>query len=329
VLAAGDGRRLEGYVKQIRGDELPKQYCSLMGRRSMLEHTYHRIKRLISPERILTVVARHHLKYPEVRQQLAQQPEANIIIQPQNKETGPGILLPLMHVYKRCPDAIAVLFPSDHFVLEENRFMAYVDRAARAVVQNPLRILLLATEARSAETELGYVVPAQDAHACGEIRRVAGFVEKPDLQSARRLIDSGALWNTMITVFKVTSLLKMLGLFHPFTQRRFFSLLASLGTGGEALAVDKVYRTLAPMNFSRDFLEKVTATYPEMVGVLPVRRVFWSDWGSPKRLWETRQELAKSAAVNQKWLDRSQRLVASLESLYDSGPQRSAGLAKQ
>ena len=53
-------------------------------------------------------------------------------MQPANKETGPGILLPLMFIYKRCPHAIVAVFPSDHFVLEEDRFMNHVKLAVRA-----------------------------------------------------------------------------------------------------------------------------------------------------------------------------------------------------
>jgi mannose-1-phosphate guanylyltransferase len=40
VLAGGDGRRLQAYVQQLRGEELPKQYINFVGRRSMLEHTF-------------------------------------------------------------------------------------------------------------------------------------------------------------------------------------------------------------------------------------------------------------------------------------------------
>ena len=81
-----------------------------------------------------------------------------VIVQPANKETGPGILLPLMYLYKRCPEAIVSVFPSDHFILEEDRFMAHVDLAAQAVARNPSRIVLLAMEAHAPEVEYGYVV---------------------------------------------------------------------------------------------------------------------------------------------------------------------------
>jgi mannose-1-phosphate guanylyltransferase len=56
VLAGGEGRRLRSYVQQLRGEELPKQYVNFVGRRSMLEHTFHRAEKLIPANQILTVV---------------------------------------------------------------------------------------------------------------------------------------------------------------------------------------------------------------------------------------------------------------------------------
>jgi mannose-1-phosphate guanylyltransferase len=100
VLAGGEGRRLQSYVQQLRGEELPKQYVNFIGRRSMLEHTFHRVEQLIPAGRILTVVSRPHLAHAEVRRQLAARPRETLIVQPVNKETAPGILLPLMFIYK-------------------------------------------------------------------------------------------------------------------------------------------------------------------------------------------------------------------------------------
>ena len=54
VLAAGDGRRVQLYVEEIRGEPLPTQYVNFIGRRSMLEHTFHRAEKLIPPNQILT-----------------------------------------------------------------------------------------------------------------------------------------------------------------------------------------------------------------------------------------------------------------------------------
>ena len=159
VLAGGEGKRLEDYVRQLRGESLPKQYVNFIGTRSMLQHTFDRAERLIPRRKILTVVTKHHLA-PEVCRQLADRAPGTVIVQPENKDTGPDILLPLTYLHKRCPEATLAVFPSDHFILEEDRFIDHVSLAARAVHHDPSQIVLLAMEAQWAETDYGYVVSA-------------------------------------------------------------------------------------------------------------------------------------------------------------------------
>jgi mannose-1-phosphate guanylyltransferase len=143
ILAAGEGIRLRPFVEKLRGCALPKQYVNFIGKRSMLEHTFSRAQKMIPAERLFTVVSQNHLRYPEVAQQLSSRPTACIVEQPDNRDTGPGLLLPLAHLYRRYADSIVVVFPSDHFILEEDRFMAYVDQAFRVVEQDPAKVVLL------------------------------------------------------------------------------------------------------------------------------------------------------------------------------------------
>jgi mannose-1-phosphate guanylyltransferase len=286
VLAAGDGKRLQNYIRHTHALDLPKQYVSFVGQRSMLEHTYDRAEQLIPPKRILTVVGQHHLRHSEVRRQLAQRPSENIIVQPDNKETGPGIFLPLMHLFKRSPQAIVALFPSDHFILEEARFMDHVALAARAVSHKPSTIALLAMEADAPEVEYGYIVPRSepDQITLWGTRGAAKFVEKPNTALAQEIVKAGGLWNTMIMVFKARTLLEMLATLNPPVARLFARVFDAIGTPAELETVEAVYQLLEPMNFSKDFLEKVADAYPDAISVLPVLQVFWSDLGAPRRI---------------------------------------------
>ena len=294
VLAGGDGRRLQGYIRKTTGSDLPKQYVSFVGRRSMLEHTFARAEKLIPARQIVTIVSQQHLRHRAVRFQLAHRAPETVIVQPENRETGPGIFLPLMHLYKRCPDAVVAVFPSDHFILEEDRFMDHVALAAQAVARDPSRIVLLAMEAQYPEVEYGYVVPREDPGRLNlwGIRNTARFIEKPDRATARHLVDAGGLWNTMIMVFKVRTLLTILQKLHPDTHARFSRIHDAIGTPGEKNTVDEVYRTLKPLNFSKGFLELVAAADRDVISILPVLQVFWSDWGSPQRLLHVRELLA-------------------------------------
>jgi mannose-1-phosphate guanylyltransferase len=285
-LAAGDGKRLQRHVTQIKGKQLPKQFVNFVGSRSMLEHTFDRAERLIDAERLITIVTRHHLRHAEARDQLGSRPKQTIVVQPENKETGPGILLPLMFLSKRCPEAIVALFPSDHFVLEEEHFIMHVAQATQAVAQEPGRLILLAIAPREAETEYGYIVPGEsEAGACRfGIKPIRTFLEKPKPERAHQLISTGALWNTMTMVFKLKTFLELVEAVQPMIHRRFVHLLSAIDTAGERQAIENLYRELEPINFSTGIMEPLAERHRERLAVLPVRHVFWSDWGSSERI---------------------------------------------
>ena len=73
ILAGSEGKRLKHFIADLYGEERPKQYCSIVGKRSMLQHTLDRAKRLIPHHRIVTVAPRHHVEF--LREQLPMQPD--------------------------------------------------------------------------------------------------------------------------------------------------------------------------------------------------------------------------------------------------------------
>ena len=286
VLAGGEGKRLRSFIQRLRGKDLPKQYVNFIGRRSMLEHTFHRAEKLVSPDRLFTVVNRDHLRHPEVWRQLSDRPKGSVIFQPLNKETGPGIMLPLMRLHKYYPDAVVVLFPSDHFVLEEDQFMNHVDLACQIVEQDRSRLVLLGVEPYAPESEYGYILSAEGAAGFTRygLRLVSRFVEKPDQRAAKDLFHKGGLWNTMVMAFKAETLLGLARKVAPALSRSFHRIWKSVGTPAETAVVEEVYRNMKPVNFSKDLLEAISAQYSSHLQVLPVRGVYWSDWGSEHRI---------------------------------------------
>ncbi|HET7392970.1 MAG TPA: sugar phosphate nucleotidyltransferase, partial [Candidatus Binatia bacterium] len=114
VLAGGEGTRVRGFLKQLCGGTGLKQFSPIIGRRSMLQHTLDRMQQLVPPERTLIVVGAH--QSAEAARQLADWPQRNIIYQPANRDTAPGILLPLSYITYWDPAATIIVSPSDHFV---------------------------------------------------------------------------------------------------------------------------------------------------------------------------------------------------------------------
>lgn len=286
ILAAGQGKRLRPFIRQLGGNNLPKQYINLIGTRSMLEHTFYRVEKLIPPDRIFTVVSQKHLSYPAVRRQLSSRPRETIIAQPENKETGPGVLLPLMHLYKRYPESTVAIFPSDHFILEEDLFMAHVAVAFHAVERNPRHLILLGMEPDHPEPEYGYILPDGKKRILGSLGlpSVRLFAEKPEPRIVRGLVVRGGLWNTMVMIFRAKTLLDLVRSEAPGLYGSFLRILEAIGTRDEKHAVEKAYRHMKPTNFSKGLLEKLPLHHRSCLSVLPVSGVFWSDWGSADRL---------------------------------------------
>ncbi len=286
VLAAGEGKRLRPLIRRLRGDTLPKQYVNLVGTSSMLEQAFRRAEMLIPSNRLFTVVSQEHLDYPEVRRQLSGRRSGTVITQPQNKETGPGLLLPLMHVYRQHPNSTVAVFSSDHFILEEDLFMAHIELAFHMVEREPASIVLMGVEPDEPEPEYGYIMPGDEINPAAllGIRKVVQFVEKPERSVAERLIARGGLWNTLVMVFQVEAFLNLVQRTAPGLYRAFRCISDAIGTPLETDTVAKFYRDMEPVNFSTGLLEKFSLDPKSCLLTLPVRGVLWSDWGSERRL---------------------------------------------
>jgi mannose-1-phosphate guanylyltransferase len=310
VLAAGEGQRLQSFIRRLRGDALPKQFVNFIGTRSMLQHTYARAEMLISPARLFTVVSRSHLDYPEVASQISSRAHGAVIEQPENKDTGPGLLLPLMHVARRHPESVVVIFPSDHFVVEEELFMSHVDHALRVVERYSSVIVLLGIEPDQPELEYGYIVPGgEESHLAPlGLRNVARFIEKPDGSLLDELLHAGSLWNTMVMAFQVKTMLRLIQRTVPLMYAAFQQIAQAIDTRYEEKVIREVYQQIQVMNLSRGLLEAHSQESAIRLQVLPVGGVCWSDWGSEQRILSMLKKLGYSEKLQS--ADLSMRDVA-------------------
>jgi mannose-1-phosphate guanylyltransferase len=280
-------------VYRKRADYLPKQYLNFVGKRSMLEHTWHRVEKLIPAQKLFLVITKDHLQFDEVRRQIASRPQECIVIQPENRDTGPGILLPLMHLHKRDPAAVVAVFPSDHFILEEDLFMQNVERAFGIVESDGSRIVLLGMEPHGPDPEYGYIVQGRniDTSRSDSASQVEMFVEKPSIEAAKKIMARGALWNTMVIVCACKTLLSVIQRAAPRIYGSFQPILNAIGTADEQHVIEQVYQKLPSLNFSKGVIEALPFEHRQGLLVLPVRGVNWSDWGSRDRLTKTLRKL--------------------------------------
>ena len=179
ILAGGDGTRLRPLTTQIVGDARPKQFCPLIGGETLLDRTRRRLDLLVRFDHQTVVVTRaHEAYYAPLSREL---PPARLIVQPANRGTGPGIVYPLLHVMDMAGDVPLAVMPSDHHVSDDAAFMGYVAAALDVVNARRDLIVLLGIEPTHAETEYGWIAPAElplglDGDSVFPIER---FWEKP------------------------------------------------------------------------------------------------------------------------------------------------------
>jgi mannose-1-phosphate guanylyltransferase len=289
ILAGGSGERINGLVRRWMGRPIPKQYCAFVGTRSMLQHTLDRAASLGRPEHQLIVIAKSHQTHAEF--QLADRPPETVIVQPENRDTLPGILLPLTQVYARDSDATVVIYPSDHFIYPENKFMVWIAGTVSAVEELPDRISLIGIPAASPELEYGWISPGPELWRKGgySLYTAKHFMEKPSPAIASILMAHGCLWNTMILAAKARTLWKLGWKHFPETMRLFERQKDAIGTSRETVVRDAIYQDMPVQNFSADLLARAT----DRVAVMPMEGILWSDWGRAERIAETLRRIGK------------------------------------
>ncbi len=284
VLAAGDGTRLAHLTRDARGNAVPKQFCSLNGGGSLLQEAMHRARRLVPRERLTVIVAEQHRRWWGPT--LWSLPTSNIVVQPQNRGTANGILLATLHILERDPLARIVFLPADHYVRDERALGDTLRDAATLLTRDIEGLLLIGVEPEEADPELGYIVPA--APGADGTERVARFVEKPDLATARSLIEGGALWNSFIFAARGPALLGLMRERMPEIVDRMSTALARdarVWSSGRALR--ELYDELPSIDFSRT----VAQGAEDSMRVITAPACGWSDLGTPQRVAETLRRL--------------------------------------
>ena len=294
VLAGGWGIRLRPLTRLICGDDRPKQYVTVTGSRSLLQQTLDRAALRIPAERTVVVSLEAQASYLA-----AAMPGhgASVLLQPTDRGTASGVLLPAHSIRGRASDATLAVFPSDHLVLEREAFMDQVLEVAAFVDENPGRIVLLGAQATEAETEYGWIEPGPTLGRAGgsPVRAVRRFVEKPSPEMARACLAAGASWNTFVFVAKASTLVEVGRQCVPRIHSVLERMVHAAGRRARPDAIRRVCAALPEGNFSRDVLQNVAP----MLAVTTLSGVTWCDWGSPRRVVASLERLG----IRPPWLD--------------------------
>ena len=184
VLAGGEGVRLRPLVRRAFGDERPKQFCPLLGPRTLLRQTLDRVGRLIPPDRTVVVGLESHARY--LAREFDEPGGPHVLMQPEGRGTAAAVLFAAQWIAAREPRATVVFFPSDHFIQEEGVFMEQVSDAARRVRRQPKWIGVLGVQPGEPETEYGWIEHGERVAwtGRGSLYRFRQFLEKPSREVA-------------------------------------------------------------------------------------------------------------------------------------------------
>jgi mannose-1-phosphate guanylyltransferase len=280
ILAGGEGKRLQEFIRKRYGAERPKQYSAIIGKRSMLRHTLDRVEKIIPLKQLQIVVSRKHRKYlPEV---LKEREKKAVLFAPENRESAASIYLALSHIYVRDPEAVVAIFPSDHFIGEEERFLQYVELAISFSEEHPDYVVLLGIKPTEAISDYGWIEPSKKFlhHKGNRFYRVVCFKEKPNLESAQQYFNKGWLWNSLVLAAKCETLVKMYRQHLECIYNAFKKAKTSYGTDNEEGFIADAFADIPSKSFSKSVLEEI----PDSLFVLRVEGILWSDWGSKEQV---------------------------------------------
>ncbi len=258
IMAGGSGTRFWPMSREL----FPKQFLSFEGPDSLLAKTVNRILPLVPEDRIAIVVGATHAS--ETRRILQGMNdglgrECRLVIEPRSLNTLPAIALTSLLIAREDPDAVVAVMASDHLISPQDHFLALVQHAA-GIAQNEKVLLTFGIPPHRPETGFGYLELGEELPAFSTglftARKVAKFVEKPDLTKARLFLSGGRHhWNSGMFVFSVRTFFEELSLIQPTLFESLSSVREALGQAEERRAIDHFYRHTSPLSIDYGLME--------------------------------------------------------------------------
>jgi len=284
ILAGGSGTRFWPRSRRAHA----KQVLALDGERSMLQQTVERLKPLAGLDK--TWIITNEYLAQEIAGQLKGIPAGQIIQEPVARNTAPACGLAAFLIERQNPDAVLGVFPSDHVIADEPRFLRSLQKAI-AVAAAGDNIVVLGIDPTRAETGYGYI-ETTDYTRDDSALHVRRFIEKPNQNKAEEFVNAGNYyWNSGMFLWSARTLANAVREHLPETAPLLETIAAAYGTP----QFDEVFRAVYPKceNISVDYavLEPRSAKGEHLSHLFCIRADFsWNDLGSWASLYEYQLE---------------------------------------
>lgn len=275
ILAGGSGTRFWPLSRET----CPKQMLQIVGEDTLLRQTIKRVNGFVLPENIWIVTTED--KSQDIKFHLLPMgslaEKIQFIREPLGRNTAPAIGLAAVYLNHLSPDSIMVVMPSDHAIPDTEKFLSDLSLAIQGAEKNHL--VTFGIKPNRPETGYGYIKAAKHLKTeSNGLFKVERFVEKPDLQTARRyLSDCDYFWNSGIFVWKTSKILSEIEKHLPSlykTLKEIESILFEPNKLNKPNKLNELYSSLKSISIDYGIMERSS-------DVLMVPATFqWSDLGS-------------------------------------------------
>lgn len=199
----------------------PKQFFPLIGSKSFFQVTVDRFKKQFNPKDIFVST---ESKYVEMaKSQTPEIPSENIIGEPERRDNLAAVGLATAIIEKRYPGEIMFVSWSDHLIKNEERFLKSVLVAGEYTKKTGM-VVSIDEEPKYPTTQNGWVKLGEtiDQYKKHRIVKIVKHIEKPDLETAKKLFRSGGyLINTGYRAWRTDT---MLGFYKEYQPKMYKSL---------------------------------------------------------------------------------------------------------
>lgn len=207
VMAGGTGSRLWPLSRTL----YPKQFLTLTSSSSMLQETIVRLDGLTHEHPLIICNEEHRFIVAEQLRQLELQ-HSGIILEPVGRNTAPAIALAALHAVRNQDDPILLVLAADHVIQDNSAFLTAIEKALDLAVGG--KLVTFGIVPNKPETGYGYI--KQGKPVSEDAFEVSEFVEKPDLDTAKRYLNEGTYyWNSGMFIFRASRYIEELKLYRP------------------------------------------------------------------------------------------------------------------